>query len=104
MEYYSENPYVSAAFKFYSLNRACVCAQSCPLLASVWAVTRQAPVSLRFSRRERQSRLLFPPPGNLPDPGVQPASLVSPALAGRFFTSRVTRDREQDVGLCYWNN
>ena len=32
----------------------------------------------------------MPSPGDLPDPGIEPASLMSPALAGRFFTTRAT--------------
>ena len=48
---------------------------------------QQAPLSLGFSRQEYWSGLPFPSPGNLPDPGIKPASLVSPALAGRFFTT-----------------
>ena len=40
-----------------------------------------------FSRQENQSWLPCPPPGDLPDPGIEPASLASPALAGRFFTT-----------------
>ena len=39
-----------------------------------------------FSRQECWSGLPFPPPGDLPDPGIEPTSLMSPALAGRFFT------------------
>ena len=50
----------------------------------------QAPLSMGFSRQEYWSGLLFPPPGNLPDPGIQPASLASPALAGRFFSNCTT--------------
>ena len=47
----------------------------------------QAPLSMGFSRQEYWSGLSFPPPGDLPDPsaGTEPASLESPALAGRFF-------------------
>ncbi|KAM9681228.1 cilia- and flagella-associated protein 100 isoform 3-T4 [Dama dama] len=41
---------------------------------------RQAPLSMGFSRQEYWSRLPFPPPGDLPDPGIKPASLTSPAL------------------------
>ena len=40
-----------------------------------------------FSRQEYWSGLLCPPPGDLPDPGIKPKSLTSPALAGRFFTT-----------------
>ena len=42
---------------------------------------------MRFSRQEYWSVLPFPPPGDLPDPGIEPASLASPALAGGFFTT-----------------
>ena len=52
-----------------------------------WTVACQAPLSMEFSRQEYWSRLLFPPPGDLPDPGIEPGSLGSPALAGRFFTT-----------------
>ena len=47
----------------------------------------QAPLSMEFSRQEYWSGLPFPPLGDLPDSGIEPASLVSPVLAGRFFTS-----------------
>jgi len=43
-----------------------------------------------FSRQEYWSGLPFPSPGNLPDPGIEPLSLESPALAGRFFTTSAT--------------
>ena len=42
------------------------------------------------SRQEYWSRLLRPPPEDLPDPGIKPTSLTYPALAGRFFTTRTT--------------
>ena len=40
-----------------------------------------------FPRQEYCSGLPFPTPGHLPDPGIEPESLVSPALAGGFFTA-----------------
>ena len=43
-----------------------------------------------FSRQKHWSALPFPPPGDLPSPGIEPASLSSPALAGRFFTTSAT--------------
>ena len=46
--------------------------------------------SLGFPRQEFWSGLPCPPPGDLPDPGIEPVSLTSPALAGVFFTSSVT--------------
>ena len=55
--------------------------------ATSWTVACQAPLSMVFSRQEYWSRLLFPSPGDLPDPGIEPGSLGSPALAGRFFTT-----------------
>ena len=55
------------------------------LFAILWIGAHQAPVSMEFSRKEYWGGLPFPTPGNLPDPGIEPASLVSPALAGDFF-------------------
>ena len=49
-------------------------------------VACQSPLSMGFSRQEYWDRLPFPPPGDLPDPGMEPASLMSPVLAGEFFT------------------
>ena len=55
--------------------------------ATPWTVALQAPLSMWFSRQEYWNRLPFPSPGDLPDPGIEPTSLVSPPLAGRFFTT-----------------
>ena len=55
-----------------------------------WTVAHQAPLSMGFPRQEYWSELPFPPPGDLPDPGIKPMSLASPALAGRFFTTSAT--------------
>ena len=69
---------------------------STQLLSHVWlfatpcTVACQAPLSMGFSRQEYWSGLLFPPPGNLRNPGIKPMSLMSPALAGRFFASSAT--------------
>ena len=49
-----------------------------------WTVAHQVPLSLGFPRQECWSGLSFPSPGDLPHPGIEPAS---PALAGRFFTT-----------------
>ena len=51
-----------------------------------WTVAYQAPLSMEFFRQECWSGLSCPTPGDLPDPGIKPASLVSPALTGGFFT------------------
>ena len=50
-------------------------------------VARQAPLSMGLSRQEHWSGLSCPPQRDLPDPGVEPKSLVSPAPAGGFLTS-----------------
>ena len=47
----------------------------------------QIPLSMGFSRQEYWSGLPFSPPGNLPEPGIEPKCLGSPALAGRFVTT-----------------
>ena len=49
-----------------------------------------SPLSTGFSRQEYWSELPCPPPGDLPDPGIQPISLTSPALAGGFSTTSAT--------------
>ena len=53
-------------------------------------VARQAPLSLGFFRQVCCSGLLYSPPGDLPEPGFEPMSLMSPALADGFFTTSVT--------------
>ena len=53
-------------------------------------VASQAPWSMRFSRQEYWSGLPCPPPEDLPNPGIKPASLMSPALAGGFFITSTT--------------
>ena len=59
-----------------------VCAQSSPALCNPMdSVAHQSPLSMEFSNQEFWSRLLFPTPGNLPNPGIKPMSPASPALA-----------------------
>ena len=57
------------------------------LFATSWTVACQAPLSMGLSRQEYWSELPFPPPWDLPNPGIEPMSLASPALAGGFFTT-----------------
>ena len=65
--------------------------QSCPSLGDlIENIACQAPLFMRFPRQEYWSGLPFPLPGDLPDPGIKPTSLMSPALAGRFFTTSTT--------------
>ena len=53
-----------------------------------------------FSQQEYWSGVLCPPPGDLPDPGIEPTSLPSPALVGRFFTTSATW--EALLGVNQW--
>ena len=55
-----------------------------------WTIAQQGPLSVGFSRYEHWSVVPFPPPGDLPDPGIEPESPESPALAGRCFTTCTT--------------
>ena len=57
------------------------------LFATPWTIVCQASLSIEFSRKEYWSGLPFPLPGDLLNPGTEPASLASPASAGRFFTT-----------------
>ena len=64
---------------------------SCVLLFVIpWTVAHQAPLSMGFSRQEYWSGLPCPPPGDLPDPGIELMSVMSPVLAGGFFTTSAT--------------
>ena len=58
-----------------------------PLFVTPWTVACQVPLSMEFSSQEYWSGLSFPAPGDLPHTGIEPMSLVSPALADRFFTT-----------------
>ena len=60
------------------------------LFVTLWTVACQMPLSMGFSRQEYWSGLSFPLPGDLPDPGIKPTSLMSPALAGGFFATSTT--------------
>ena len=84
---------------YLNLNRlnycVCVClcvfvcahsvTQSCPTSVTPWAMARQAPLLVEFSRQEYWSRLPFPTPGDLPELGIELSSFASPALTRGFF-------------------
>ena len=74
--------------------------QSCPTLCGPMdTIARQAPLSTGFSRQQYWSELPWPPPGDLRNPGIEPASLMSPTLAGRFFSTSATTPELQVVQL-----
>ena len=60
------------------------------LFVMLWTVALQAPLSMEFFRQEYWSGLPCPLPGDLPNPGIEPTSLMSRALAGKFFTISAT--------------
>ena len=64
----------------------CLVSKSCLTLCNPVDWAQQAPLSVGFSRQEYWSGLPFPPPGDLPDSGIE---AVSPALVGRFFTTEL---------------
>ena len=68
--------------------------QSCPTLCDC---SPQAPLSVGFFRQEYWSELPCPPPRDLPNLGIEPASLMSPALAGIFFTTGATWEAPSHV-------
>ena len=74
--------------------RACACMLSCfscvRLFVTPWTVALQAPLSMGFPRQQYWSGLPLPPPRDLPDPGIEPVSLESPALTGGFFTTSIS--------------
>ena len=60
-------------------------------------VAFQGPLSMRFSRQEYWSGLLCPPPGDLPNPGIELESLMPPALVGRFLTTSTTWEDQKFI-------
>ena len=70
------------------------------LFATPWTVARQAPLSTGFSRQEYWSGLPGPPPGELPDPGIEPTSLMSPAFP-QVGSLRLAPPGKLYVGLPY---
>ena len=65
----------------YSISKKVKSLRCVRLFATPWTVARQAPLSMGFSRQEYWSGLLFPSPGDLPNPGIKPWSLALQANA-----------------------
>ena len=67
------------------------------LFATLWTVARQAPLSMEFFRQEFWSGLPCRPPGESSGPRDRIASLLSPALAGGFFTTSATWEAQNNI-------
>ena len=72
--------------KTHTMGCVLSCFSHVQIFATLWAIALQASLSMGFSKQEYWSGLPCPPPEDLPDPGIEPMSLMSPALAGGFFT------------------
>ena len=81
------------------IHSGCGCQRQCAMcslsrvwfFAIPWSVAHQAPLSMRFSQQEYCSGVPCPPPRDRPNPGVKSASLMTPAMAGRLFTTSSTQ-------------
>ena len=76
-----------------------ICSVMSDSFVTPWTVAPQAPLSMGFSRQEYLSGLPCPPPGDLPDPGIKPTSLMSSALASRFFTTSATWEAQLQLNF-----
>ena len=85
-------PWDMTTLRLRQLITLCVlnCFSCVQLFVIAWTVACQAPLSMGFCRREYWSGVPFPTPGDLPNPGIEPESPMSPALANRFFTASAT--------------
>ena len=94
------------SFFFYGCSGHACMLRRVQLFATPWPITGQAPLSMEFSRWEYWSGLPFPPPVDLPNPRIEPTFPVSPALAGRFFTTgppgKPSMADEYSVVLCVY--
>ena len=88
--------------KTYILKERPVCMCACsisrvPLFVTPWTIAHQAHLAMGLYRQEYWSGLPCPPSGDLPNLGIEPASLMSPALSGRFFTTSATWEAPRET-------
>ena len=67
------------------------------LFATLWIIVHQVLLSMEFSWQEYWNGLSFPSPGDLPDPVIEPSLLMSPALAGGFFCTKVQFSKNRSL-------
>ena len=72
--------------------------------ATLWTIAHKTPLSMGFSWQEYWSGLLCSPPGSLLDPGIEPMSLMRPALASGFFTISILLGKYAQFPVVYVNN
>ena len=94
--HFTVHQWILAHVSYYRGVLMCVCVCACTLshiwlFVTLWTEACQAPLSMDFSRKEYWSGLLFPSPGDLPDPGIKLVSPMSPPSAGGLFTSWAIR-------------
>ena len=69
------------------------------LFTTPWTIACLAPLSMGFSKQEYWSGLPCPPPRDLTDPGIEPVSLTSSALAGEFFITSASWEVQLDISV-----
>ena len=93
---------ILSSYGNHHLPTLCSVAQSCLSLCSPLNCSPPGSSSRGFSKGEYWSGLPFPSPGDLPDSGIEPASLASPTWAERFFTISATGEAPQTMWFSYW--
>ena len=80
------------------------CFSSVQFFETPWTIVHQVSLLRGFPRPEHWSGLPCPPPGDLPNPGIEPTSLVSPALSSEFFTTNTTWEAQIHVYISWIKN
>ena len=104
---------IKATKNHFIPTRIVLVTQSCPTFVTLWTITHQAPLSTEFSRQEYWSRLPFPSPGDLLDPGIEPRSptlqadslLSEPSGANRIAIIKKITLESGEIGTfvhCWW--
>ena len=84
-----ENPFTKVLLFFFLNNSCAYSLSSVQFPVTLWTAAHQAPLSIGFFGQEFWSGLPFPPPGDIPQPGIEPMSLVFPAFLASGFHNLV---------------